>query len=68
MHANPKSAGWFALDAFDEGACKGEFALARAAGGSRAQIRKALDNLEMTGRVRRNRSKAGTRIELVKFK
>jgi len=41
---------------------------ARTAGGSRAQIRKALDNLEMTGRVRRHRSKAGTRIELLKFK
>ncbi len=68
MHANPKSAGWFALDAFDDGACESELALARAAGGSRAQIRKALDNLEMTGRVRRHRSKAGTRIELLKFK
>ena len=54
--------------AFDEGACESELALARAAGGSRAQIRKALDNLEMTGRVRRHRSKAGTRIELLKFK
>ena len=28
-------------------------ALARAAGGSRAQVRNALENLEMTGRVRR---------------
>ena len=33
-----------------------------------AQVRKALDNLEMTGRVHRHRSKAGTRIELLKFK
>ena len=54
--------------AFDEGAGDSELALARAAGGSRAQVRKALDNLEMTGRVRRHRSKAGTRIELLKFK
>lgn len=38
---------------FDEGAGNSELALARAAGGSRAQIRNALDNLEMTGRVRR---------------
>jgi hypothetical protein len=53
--------------AFDEGADESELALARAAGGSRAQIRKALDNLEMTGRVRRHRSKAGSRIELLKF-
>ena len=45
-----------------------DLALARAAGGSRTQVRKALDNLEMTGRVRRHRSKAGTRIELLKFK
>ena len=54
--------------AFDEGAGESELALARAAGGSRAQVRKALDNLEMTGRVHRHRSKAGTRIELLKFK
>lgn len=53
--------------AFDDGAGDSELALARAAGGSRAQIRKALDNLEMTGRVRRHRSKAGSRIELLKF-
>lgn len=53
--------------AFDEGAGESELALAAAAGGSRAQIRKALDNLEMTGRVRRHRSKAGTRIELLVF-
>lgn len=54
--------------AFDEGAGESELALAAAAGGSRAQIRNALDNLEMTGRVRRHRSKAGTRIELLEFK
>ena len=53
--------------AFEEGVGASELALARAAGGSRAQIRKALDNLEMTGRVCRNHSKAGTRIELLKF-
>jgi predicted transcriptional regulator len=38
---------------FDAGAGQSELALARAAGGSRAQVRNALDNLEMTGRVRR---------------
>jgi hypothetical protein len=38
---------------FDEGAGQSELALARAAGGSRAQVRNALDNLEMTGRIRR---------------
>ncbi len=54
--------------AFDEGAGDSELALARASGGSRAQVRKALDNLEMTGRVRRHRAKSGTRIELVRFK
>ncbi len=53
--------------AFDEGAGESELALARAAGGSRAQIRKALDHLEMTGRVRRERAKTGSRITLVKF-
>ncbi|MFM7133595.1 MAG: hypothetical protein ACKO0W_04685 [Planctomycetota bacterium] len=53
--------------AVDEGAGESELALARAAGGSRAQVRRALDNLEMTGRVRRYRSKAGTRIELLRF-
>ncbi len=53
--------------AFDDGATESELALARAAGGSRAQVRNALDNLEMTGRVRRHRSKAGTRIELLRF-
>ena len=53
---------------FASAAGESELALARAAGGSRAQVRKALDNLEMTGRVHRHRSKAGTRIELLKFK
>ena len=53
---------------FASAAGESELALARASGGSRAQVRKALDNLEMTGRVRRHRSKAGTRIELLKFK
>ena len=38
---------------FDTGAGDSEMALARAAGGSRAQVRNALENLEMTGRVRR---------------
>jgi hypothetical protein len=53
--------------AFDEGAGDSELALARAAGGSRAQVRKALDHLEMTGRVRRDRAKTGSRLTLVKF-
>jgi hypothetical protein len=38
----------------DPGAGDSELALARAAGGSRAQVRKALDDLELTGRVRRH--------------
>jgi hypothetical protein len=51
---------------FDDGAGSSELALAEAAGGSRAQIRKALDQLEMTGRVSRQRSKAGSRIEVLR--
>ena len=39
---------------FDQGAGKSELALARAAGGSRAQVRQALASLEWTGRVRRH--------------
>lgn len=53
--------------AFDESAGESELALSRAADGSRAQVRKALDGLEMTGCVRRQRSKAGSSIELVSF-
>lgn len=37
----------------DPGAGDSELALARASGGSRSQIRNALDNLELTGKVRR---------------
>ena len=37
----------------DKGAADSELSLARAAGGSRAQIRNALDNLELSGRVKR---------------
>lgn len=36
---------------FDQGAGQSEVALARCAGGSRSQVRNALANLEMTGRV-----------------
>ncbi len=45
-----------------------ELSLARACGGSRAQVRAALDNLEMTGRVKRSRVKGSraTRITLTK--
>jgi hypothetical protein len=38
---------------FDEGAGSSEVALARCAGGSRSQVRNALANLEMTGRITR---------------
>ncbi len=38
---------------FDPGAGTSEVSLAEASGGSRAQVRNALDNLELTGRVRR---------------
>ena len=41
---------------FDADAGESELALARAAGGSRAQVRQALDNLELTGRARRMRA------------
>ncbi len=51
---------------FDHGAGSSELALAAAAGGSRAQVRKALDHLEMTGRVARHRSKAGTHIDVLR--
>ncbi len=43
--------------AFDDGAGESELALARATGGSRAQVRQALANLTLTGRV--SRSAAG---------
>jgi hypothetical protein len=41
---------------FDADAGESELALARAAGGSRAQVRQALDNLELTNRARRMRA------------
>ncbi len=50
----------------DPGSGQSELALARAAGGSRSQIRNALENLELTGRVRRMASArvSGTKIHL----
>lgn len=50
---------------FDDRAGDNELALSAAAGGSRAQVRKALDHLELTGRVVRHRSKTGSRIEVI---
>lgn len=51
----------------DPGSGESEAALARAAGGSRSQTRAALDNLELSGRVRRVKvpGKRGVRIELI---
>lgn len=46
---------------FDAGAGRSEVSLAHAAGGSRAQVRSALEQLEFTGRVRRERGR-GRRI------
>ena len=53
---------------FDAGSRGSELALARAAGGSRAQVRSALSNLELSGRVRRSRTEGqrGTGIELLR--
>lgn len=50
----------------DPGSGSSELSLARAAGGSRSQIRNALDNLELTGRVRRTTATriTGTKIQL----
>lgn len=45
----------------DPGAGESELKLARLAGGSRAQVRSALANLAMTGRVRRSRTTATRR-------
>jgi len=52
----------------DMGAKDSELELSRCAGGSRAQVRSALDNLELSGRVRRDRTSdpKRTRIELVR--
>lgn len=49
----------------DPGAGESEVALARAAGGSRSQVRAALDNLELTGRVRRIKDTASRRTRIV---
>ncbi len=49
----------------DPGAGESEVALARAAGGSRSQVRAALDNLELTGRVRRIKDTATRRTRIV---
>lgn len=50
----------------DTGAGQSELALARSAGGSRAQVRRAIRNLEVSDRVERARSRGrhGTRITL----
>lgn len=47
--------------AHDAGAGASEMQLARCAGGSRAQVRSALDQLELTGRVRRDRGEGRAR-------
>jgi hypothetical protein len=48
----------------DPGAGHSELELARLAGGSRAQVRSALTNLEMTGRVARRRAVGANRREI----
>lgn len=52
----------------DAGAGRSEVALAMRAGGSRAQVRNALRNLEMTGRVRAGKAEGANRreVELVR--
>lgn len=49
---------------FDPGSGESELALAAASGGSRAQLRQALDNLELTGRVLRHRQSRRRAIDL----
>src|SRR5690606_34836583 len=53
---------------YDSGAGESELALARMAGGSRAQVRSALDNPEMVGEIARTRPAGSrrTRIELLR--
>lgn len=53
---------------YDPAARESELELARRAGGSRAQVRSALDNLELSGRVRRDRASdpRRTRIEVIR--
>jgi hypothetical protein len=46
----------------DPGAGRSELDLARRSGGSRAQVRAALDNLEMTGKARRVRVEGRKRV------
>jgi hypothetical protein len=46
----------------DPGAGRSELDLARSCGGSRAQVRAALDNLEMTGKARRVRVEGRKRV------
>lgn len=48
----------------DPGAGESELGLARAVGGSRAQVRSSLDNLEMTGRVARTSTHAARRVRI----
>jgi DNA-binding GntR family transcriptional regulator len=58
------SRGAYASLQFDDGAGQSELALARACGGSRSQVRNALDNLTLTGRVTRHKHHTHTVIEL----
>lgn len=48
---------------FDDGAGQSELALARACGGSRSQVRNALTNLTLTGRVTRHKHHTHTVIQ-----
>lgn len=49
---------------FDHGAGDSELRLAHCAGGSRSQVRAALRNLELTGRITRTRADHANRIEI----
>jgi len=51
--------------AHDPAATTSELALARTCGGSRAQVRAALENLEMTGRVKREQIGRGNGVQLL---
>jgi len=50
---------------YDEGAGRSELGLAQLAGGSRAQVRNALHNLELTGRVRSRAASYANRREIM---
>ena len=52
---------------FDEEAGQSEVRLAECAGGSRSQIRNALHNLEMTGRIKSRKAKGANRREVRLF-